>query len=105
MSRIEHGIEFINRFIKNKNENRPWILVQTRTSYEIYHLIQYINLHKLKFDIIITDDELMKYTVTDETPTNFLSKVIKGKMYGPDLCTRRYFYKKPIKYIKVYSKA
>ena len=95
MSRLEHGKLQIDKFIKNKK--RQFTFIQTKTSYERYHLIQYINSHKLTFEVVINYDEYLKYTFKGDTS----HKLLEGKRFGSELQYCNYYYTKPIKYIKL----
>jgi hypothetical protein len=100
--RIEQGKQQVYRLIQKKG--RPYILIQTINSYERYHIIQYIKSHKLDFEIIDDENLYSLYLVND----NSLDKpgidkyVEKVKKYGPGkTCISRY-YKRPVRYIKVF---
>ncbi len=99
--RITQGKAQIDRLIRYGK--KPFILIQTRTSYERYHLYKYIESHKLKFEKIEKPDEYMKYRVDDYSldrlcVSEYIEKVRPGEKVS------MWYYKRPIIYIKVYRK-
>lgn len=100
--RITQGKEQIDRLLKHKS--RPFILIQTKTSYERYHLIQYVKSHKLKFKVVQDTSNYTKYVVDDYSRDNPSIDEYIEKKFGPDLEYKQIYYKRPVKFIKVYRK-